>query len=488
MEKWPRWLICSLLIALLLITSLWLWEEVKGPVGRALGTLLGLLVALPILWSLAIIITAIRRRRARPMIRVELFPATEKPTLAEQDFVCELQNALARLQGRIAFLERHLAFRDEGLSYFFNYDQLLSEAEGLYPDVDMEWTIGPVKVGDLMRLLSTRLGRREFLLQIRVSTAANETYLVDSRLSLNGQIWYVWPRQTVASRDMALFCANLVHELVWLTSLPHPSKASDLYFDVPPEIHLLKATDYLVDSLQSAKPFQSLDTALAHLQRAGRGPSALYSELLHAILVDRAQRSPKEAVQLMRQLLERYGVHGLRGTTLLYNYGVATFHQYETVETAYDEAIGIFRRISRPTWQPSWTGRDVRYDWLLYLLAQAGIANCLAHQLRKAHARDRKLLLQRMRTLNATIREDLARKRLLLGSLADEVEWRLWNAEAVSIYFTKGAADEGLACADQGLLIDRQNLPLRANQGSLFLLKYLQASDEDQKQKSPAKR
>lgn len=474
MERWFGPLIDSLCLV---------WQGIKDPVFTVVGGFLGFLLVFLILWLLG---TITRRFFAptRCRIRIQLSRADEKATPIEQQCIVELRSALERLRGDIAYLERRLAFPGEALSYFFNYEQLLGEAEGLYRDVEVELSIGPVKLGNLERLVYNYLGRREFLLQIRVSPGSDQTCLVDSRLSLNGGVWYDWPQKTVSSSDMPVFCRDLAHELVWLMSLPDSSKASELDLLPVPEIHLLKAIKLLRDYLQNPSAIESLGTAVEHLRHARRERWAFYSDLLEAVALHLVQRSPKEAVQLMSQLVDRYGVRGRPGTTLLYNYAVATFHQYEIVETAYDEAIGIFTRIQRPTWPPPRRKTDSRHDWMLYLLAQAGIANCVAHKLRKAEARDRQPLLQKMRGINVEVREDLRRKRLLLGSLADEVEWRLWNAEAVSIYFIKGDAEEGLDRAERGLVLHPENLYLKANRGSLFLLKYLQAPDERQKKQA----
>lgn len=67
------------------------------------------------------------------------------------------------------------------------------------------------------------------------------------------------------------------------------------------------------------------------------------------------------------------------------------------------------------------------------------------------------------------------RLRDVLGPSADEVEWRIYNAEAVAALFGDLNAEKGIEAANKGLLIDPDNLSLRANRGSLILLEAKQA-------------
>ncbi|MBA7709662.1 hypothetical protein ES703_118584 [subsurface metagenome] len=141
--------------------------------------------------------------------------------------------------------------------------------------------------------------------------------------------------------------------------------------------------------------------------------------------------------------------------------------------THYNKAIVLFKSIKRP-WLPILITTKTS-GWTLYLLAQAGISNCLAHKLNKSTKKEKKEIINRIQAINKEAIGLVQRLRNILGSSADEVEWRIYNAEAVTALFGHLNTEEGIEAANKGLFIDSDNLPLKANLGSLILLKAKQA-------------
>ena len=436
-----------------------------------LGIVLFLLFLMPLVrWIFR------QARRHHRSVRVEVSLAREAPNAANEIFRQALHTASVHFRRSVAILEGRLALRDHGLSYFTDCAHLLPPTER----VDIEVEVGPVRFGNLAHVFSWYTGTQEFVLRLTATEGSASNYSVFASLSLNRRLWNTWldevPRDQVQN-----FCQRLARDVVWTTSRQSPAEAQLIGQWRQSELHLLEGLECLSSYLMVPADVSTLEQAVDLFERARREPWAYQADLLGAIAVSLAQREPREAARRMQQLLEKHGRVRRRRAVLLYNSAVAHFHLFDIDDDSrhYDDAVRLFEAIRQPRWgwcSWLWLRKQAKlHQWVLYLLAQVGIANCLAHKLDVVSEPEKDQITNKVRSINSKVAHLIGRLRKMLGPAADEVEWRIFNAEAITELFGPHDAKSGIEAAQKGLRIDSQNLPLKANLGSLILLEAQQA-------------
>lgn len=444
-------------------------------IGALLAFVLFLVLLMPLVrWSFQ------QARRHGRTVRIELYQATEATNASNEIFRGALHIAFAHFRRSVAILQSRLALRDRGLSYFTDCAHLLPPAER----IDIQVEVGPIRFGNLAHILSWYTGAKEFVLRISVMQDSAPNYSVFASLSLNQRLWHSW-RDQVAPDQVDSFCQRLVREVVWVTSHRGPSEVQLIGHWRQSELHLLEGLERLSTYLTMPADVSTLEGAVDLFEKARRQPWAYQADLLAAIAVSLAQREPRKAAQRMQQLVDEYGHVRRRRAVLLYNSAVANFRLYDVDDDSqhYDDAIKLFESIKQPGWRWYWwlpiRKQAKVHDWTLYLLAQVGIANCLAHKLNVVSDSEKEPVINRVRAINGRVAPLVNRLRRLLGPAADEVEWRIFNAEAVTELFGPRDANRGIEAAQRGLRIDPHNLPLKANLGSLILLQAQQSEERN---------
>lgn len=418
-------------------------------------------------------------RRHNRTVRVEV-ATTEGRNTASGIFREALEAAFTEFRRSITILETRLALRDGGLSYFTDCAHLLPAAEG----IDIQVEVGPIRFGNLAHIISRYITVKEFVLRIRATPCSNSSHSVFATLSLNRNLWYTW-RDKVAAAQKDSYCRRLVREVVWLTSRRSPSEAQFMGQWRQSELRLLEGLERLSAYLVSPGEVRVLEEAANLFAEARRRPWEYQADLLGAISLSLTQRQPRAVAERMQALLDQYGHLPHKRAVLLYNRAVTEFRLYDVDDNAshYDEAIQFFKSVKQPRWpRYRWLPMQQRskvHDWLLYLLAQVGIANCLAHKLNVVSNSEKEHISNSIRDIKGSTIALLDRLRESLGPAADEVEWRIFNAETIAELYGTHDAKRGIKAARKGLRIDPDNLPLRANVGSLILLRAQQAEEQN---------
>ena len=382
--------------------------------------------------------------------------------------------------------EGRIALRDSGLSYLTDCAHVLPSAE----KIDIQVDLGKVKLGNIAPYISRYIGKKEFIFQISAKGKAASGYSVFTSASgysvfasllMNGKLWHTWDCG-VPTDQVDDYCQRLIREIVCATSCQTSEEAQLVGYWKQDELSLLEGLERLSAYLQKPADVTLLGKAVELFEKARHEPWAYQAELLSAIAVSLAQREPEEALRRMEELQDKYGHIRRRKAALQYNRAIAHFRLYEKGggPENYDNAIGLFKSIKRPRF-PLWLlwlpiPRTMKASaWVLYLLAQAGISNCYAHELNVVEERQKEKIITEIQDINERILHLVKRLRDILGPSADEVEWRIFNAEAITMLYGALDAQKGIEAAKKGLFIDTDNLPLKANLGSLILLKAKQA-------------
>lgn len=445
---------------------------------RSIAAILGLSLLCLFAWFL--IRETFRQTRWHDRtVRIEAV-ATEARNAASDVFREGLQVAFAAFQRGVTVLETRLALRDGGLSYFTDCAHLLPAAER----IDLQVEFGPVRFGNLVHIISRLIHVREFVLRIRATQYSSSSYSVFATLSLNRDLWYTW-RDLVPVTEKDSYCRRVVREVVWLTSRRRLSEAQLIGQWQRSELCLLEGLERLSEYLVLPGNVSALEEAVKLFSEAKRPPWEYQADLLGAISLSLTQRQPQAAAQRMQELFDEYGHLRYKRGVLLYNRAVSEFRLYDVDDDAshYDEAIRLFELVQQPRWpRYRWLSaqqpRKVR-DWALYLLAQVGIANCLAHKLNVVGNSEKERISNRIRNINGKTTALLQRLRGSLGPAVDEVEWRILNAETITELYERRDVTRGIEVARKGLRVDPNNLPLRANLGSLILLRACQAEQQN---------
>lgn len=445
---------------------------------RSIAAILGVSFLCLFAWFL-IRETFRQTRRHDRTVRMEAV-ATDARNSASDLFAEGLQVAFAAFRRGVTVLETRLALRDGALSYFTDCAHLLPAME----QIDVQVELGPVRFGNLAYIISRLIRVREFVLRVRATQFSNSSYSVFATLSLNRDLWYTWHDLVpVAQKDS--YCRSVVREVVWLTSRRRLSEAQLIGQWRRSELCLLEGLECLSEYLVLPSNVSALEEAAKLFAEAKQPPWEYQADLLGAISSSLTQRQPQAAAQRMQELLDEYGHLCQKRKVLLYNRAVAEFRLYDVDGNAshYDEAIRLFELVQQPRrpryrWLPKQQPAKVR-DWILYLLAQAGIANCLAHKLNVVDNSEKERISNSIQDINQKTAALLERLGESLGPAEDEVQWRILNAETITELYGRRDVTRGIEVARKGLRVDPNNLPLRANLGSLILLRACQAEQQN---------
>lgn len=421
-----------------------------------------------------------RLRGQRRSVRIEVYPKTEHNREINNLFRMAIYSAFAHFRRSIAVLEDRLVIRDSSLGYYTDCAYLLSPSENL----DIQVELGPITFANFADIIHRYLCPKDFVLQISTATDSKSNYRILANLTLSQNIWRTWDEETTYD-EIAIFYQRLVREVVWITSIKSLREAQHVGQRNEADLHLLEGLTHLSAFLMSPANVDTLEKAVVSFEQAKCEPWRYQAELMAAIALSQTQSQPEEAAIRMQELLDRYKHPQSRHIALLYNTAVAKFRLYDRDEDSrhYDEAIQLFEKIHKPIlrcylWFPF--KKQSRLDtWTLYLLAQAGIANSLAHKLNVVTEAEKSKLMEKIYNINQEVNKLLTRLNKPLGSRADEIEWRIYNAEAVAELFCPHDLQKGVTAALEGLRIDPLNLPLRANLGSLRLLEAQKAEEQN---------
>lgn len=430
------------------------------------------------LWLLMLVMRCIYRKTSwySRTVRIEISSIAESNKMLSETFLEALYTAFTHFRQALAVIEGRLAIRDSGLSYFTDCAHLLPSAE----NIDIQVEVGPVRLGNIVGLLSRYIGKREFICRISVKGDSTSGYSIFAGLSMNRKLWNTWHHQIDPS-DIDDYCQRLIREIVWVTSRRNTTEAQLVGYWKQYELNLLEGLEHLSLYLEAPAHVGPLMEAVDSFEKAKHEPWIYQADLLSAISVSLAQREPRMALQQMQNLLNRYSHLRRRKVVLLYNTAVAHFRLYDIDGDSrhYDDAISLFESIKPPR-LPLWLPirRRARILGLvLHLLSRVGIANCLTHKLNVSVGSEKEQIITKVQAINKDVIDLVQHYREKLGLTADEIEWRVFNAETIIALYGLLDAEKGIEAARKGLNIDPQNLPLKANLGSLILLKTRQAEE-----------
>jgi tetratricopeptide (TPR) repeat protein len=457
-----------------------MWSALQAAIGGLLAIpvfLLGLFIVSFILKPVIRLACWIFRRQIfnRQTLVIESHSIREgdaAPAIALQDSV---RAAFFKQRQNLSSVRNQLLLRDNSLSYYPDCSHLTKESESIDIQIDM----GPVKINKLSGFISWYRGHRDFLLSLAVKGSDESGIDIYASLSKNGILWNIWKRR-VKLDDIDLFSENIAREITCIMPLNGPSEIGNIEQTKQSELNILMGIGFLSNFLIHPKSTSDLIESISCFNGVKKKTFRYCANLLSAMAVGIEQNNPIEAETRIDSLIEEYRKDGYRSKILKYNKAIAKFHLYDSQgPQVYDEAIALFKKFDKPL-IPLWLYRySLRFrkskirSWLIYLLAQVGITNCLAHKLGRSEVQEdeRMEIITDIETKNADTAKALKHLRALDNAGADEIEWRLYNSKAItSLYGTKDHA-EGIAAIERGFGIDPDNLPLMANYASLLLLK-----------------
>lgn len=443
-------------------------------IGSISGNICSVLIILGIIGLIYLLF--IRAPNPKPELRLETYrivdgQKTEHPALRD-----ELQLAFARLRQNMVFIE-NFYFLDDQLKSSGLYDQLPTAATS--PEgIGVKLSLGPVEIGGLERILRRVSGRKEFALLVTLQKSpllANAVHMT-VLLTRNNTVFYT-SSQEVAEDQIDDEIVKLSEKVAWAMSQETEAQVEALYRKDPPEVDILHGIGIVARYLKYAGRIEQLDRAVEYFRKAGEAGKEWHFQagLLEAITMQLSQVRPHETAERMLQLKKLYEQDEQKRLEIIYNLGQAEFYTY--TREGYKKAIEYFQQIPRPPEISDASGHPVQSNasnrqYLLYCLAQANIAIVKAHQIHSKHDKpEGKQLEAEARALVSALRLEIEKNQLQLGPAIAEVEWRLYNVETMLVLNMQLDPGDGIRAAQQALAIAPYAHDVRANLGSLHLLK-----------------
>jgi tetratricopeptide (TPR) repeat protein len=442
-----------------------------------------LLLGVPVVALLARIYRCIGRQLGwtRPNLRLQALQVIGGKR-EEDDFLrIALLDAFARLRLDMDLLERQVALPIDqlrGLGLYRLFPSAVAEAAGLGVKV------GPLEVNNVRRFWEWLTGQHDFILVTvqQADPAKTSNVHLLSVVALGETLVWTARRQANVS-DLESTILDLARQVAWVISRRDVHDVANLSTATAPEIQVMRGLHLLADYIRQPESIAPLTSAAEYFADAGRASEtwAFQAGLLGAIVLQLTQTEPGQTVTRMRELIERHGAS--RDRQLVIKYNLAQAHFYEYSQDSYRQAIELFREIPRPyaflwnlrvLWQEvlKLNHSHARLRYQLYCLAQCNLAIVLAHQIDRAGTpNSKRALAANVGEIIASMEKELDVIERLLGPAVREVNWRIDNAKVVIALFLREKLDEAITMAEAAAQVVPYALDVKANLGSLNLLK-----------------
>jgi len=454
---------------------------IKSEMGKTLGSFLGLLLAaifILLLGILVIILTRIFRFCYSNPTEIRIQPENDSSYplyFFEKDLVSNFYKVLLELINCPNYLSEKLSFAEIQLKNFGLY-KVIPLKDSNFGQVNLKFSIGPVEIRGFERLWNWLIGKRTYFVFISAHKELNDPDLT--------KLYFALVSKGTVLENIPVEITNIDKEIAWLDIVCKIiGRISSQIYKKNPKIewktsaaeNMLHGIYLFVKYLQLIpKDVRILREAekYFHNIKVSEGEWAFQAGLLEAIALQQTQCRPSDTPEKLHTLLEAYKGDKNRYQIITYNLGLAHFFTYST--DGYNEAIKYFEEIKIPNghwiWRFWMNSRKMQFR--LYYLAQANIAITKAHQLGNETDVKKQADLTSVLTndINA-LRKNCMQNRQILDAAMAEVEWRLLNAESMVALNSKLNLETGIKAAREAIEIAPFALAVKANLGSLLLLK-----------------
>jgi hypothetical protein len=457
--------------------------------GEALGTFSGgfvfILVLALIVFLLVKIYFAIKP--ISPSISLELLStATDSQKNQGMEIIQSFQAIFTQLYRCTNFLNNRIAYDAENLKFFGLY-KLLPNSVVNPEKMSVKVSVGPFELNGIESLWNQLIGKRNFhfFVSIQPSKRDSEYYKIDYILTLRDKVIY----SDVIEKPLCEIDETIINIaccVIWAISQKDLRKVEQINIAIPPDIYLIHGIYILVEYLKGLINVQILEEAVSQFQKASRFGEEwrFQAGLLEAITLQLTQAHPQRTVEKMKSLLGTINQNDPRHLILLYNFGQALFYTY----VRYQEAISVFSSIQKPKQLRylSFLSRlnisqnhNIKMQYRLYCLSQANIAITQAHQIyAEPNFVEKEAIAQKTKELIDSLRIEISNNKRILEGAFDEIQWRLYNAEAMISLNLRIDIESGKEAANKAIELAPHALDVKANLGSLCLLLATQKNEK----------
>jgi hypothetical protein len=363
--------------------------------------------------------------------------------------------------------------------------------------IDLKFSVGPVELGGVQHIFRRMVGFRDFHLSILVLPAEQSRWKLEFILTLWEKVWYRYAT-TVDSTGIEKTIDESIGRIAWAMSQKDPEQASYAQYSRPGELSLLDGLDYFRRYYHDPNSISLLLQASQGFHETANSLESYYLEakLLEAVSLQLSQSNPQETVKILKELLEEAQAATKRRKKLRrrilkqvrFNYALASFYLY--TDEGYQESIDYFngfkvpwpvlRRINTPVWNfMILRNNELRWDFVLHVLAQLNNAITYAHMVHRKNPDDKnKDLKAKADDILAQTNQYESESNTILRLSEKEISWREENVKIMLALRTRNNLEAGINSARRALEIASYALDVKANLGSLLLVQSFRAGGE----------